>query len=159
MSACPVTSAAICKILIRPLHVFLMTDGGVMEGKGEFKSLYQRTREEKAKGQHHTQKKECFAGPPTLAGASEVGEAFAGTSVHDKQETNKWVFKIPILSDFGGQRVGDIFGDEVRGLHSTYNAKIKKQIEKSSKETRKTKNGKEYFITSDGYDQDGNFVG
>ena len=39
------------------------------------------------------------------------------------------------------------------------NAKIKKQIEKSSKETRKTKNGKEYFITSDGYDQDGNFVG
>ena len=38
---------------------------------------------------------------------------------------------------------GDIFGDEVRGLHSTYNNKIKKQIEKSSKEKRqKDKTGK-----------------
>jgi hypothetical protein len=136
-----------------------MADGGVMEGKGEFKSLYQRTREEKAKGQHHTQKKEMFAGPPTLAGASEVGEAFAKSSVHDNNTTNKWVFKIPILADLGGQRVGDIFGDEVRGLHSTYNEKIKRQVAKSSKETRKNKDGKEYFITSDGYDQDGNFVG
>jgi hypothetical protein len=69
------------------------------------------------------------------------------------------VFKIPILADLGGQRVGDIFGDEVRGLHSTYNEKIKRQVAKSSKETRKNKDGKEYFITSDGYDQDGNFVG
>ena len=131
-----------------------------MSGKGQFKSLYQKTREEKAKGHHHTQKKEYFAGPPTLAGASEVGEAFAESSVHDKKTEDKWVFRIPILADFGGQRVGDIFGDEVRGLHSTYNSKIKKQIEKSSKEKRKTdKTGKEYFITSDGYDQDGNFVG
>jgi hypothetical protein len=32
----------------------------------------QITREEKAKGRHHTQKKEMFAGPPTLAGAAEV---------------------------------------------------------------------------------------
>ena len=70
------------------------------------------------------------------------------------------MFRIPILADLGGQRVGDIFGDEVRGLHSTYNNKIKKQVEKSSKEKRKKdKSGKEYFITSDGYDQDGNFVG
>jgi len=132
--------------------------GGVLEGHGAFKSLYQRTREEKAKGQHHTQKKEMFAGPPTLAGASEVGEAFAESSVHDKKTSNKWVFRIPILADFGGQRVGDIFGDEVRGLHSTYNEKIKRQVAKSSAETRTTKGGKEYFLTSDGYDQDGNFV-
>jgi len=33
------------------------------------------------------------------------------------------------------------------------------QVEKSSKEGRKNKDGKEQFITSDGYDQDGNFVG
>ena len=91
----------------------LLSDNGVLEGHGQFKSLYQRTREEKAKGQHHTQKKEMFAGPPTLAGASEVGEAFAESSVHDKKSAKKWVFRIPILSDFGGQRVGDIFGDEV----------------------------------------------
>ena len=136
------------------------SDGGVLTGKGAFKSLFQITREQKAKGIHHTQKKEFFAGPPTLAGASEVGEAFAESSVHDKKTEQKWVFRIPILADFGGQRVGDIFGDEVRGLHSTYNNKIKKQIEKSSKEKRKKdKSGKEYFITSDGYDQDGNFVG
>ena len=132
---------------------------GMLSGQGEFKSLFQLTREQKAKGKHHTQKKETFAGPPTLAGASEVGEAFSKSSVHDKAEDSKWVFRIPILSDWGGQRVGDIFGDEVRGLHSTYNEKIKKQIEKSSKETREKKGGKEYFITSDGYDQDGNWVG
>lgn len=139
---------------------YVATNNGVLEGHGQFKSLYQRTREEKAKGQHHTQKKEMFAGPPTLAGASEVGEAFAESSVHDKKSAKKWVFRIPILSDFGGQRVGDIFGDEVRGLHSTYNEKIKKQVAKSSKDgMRKGKDGKEYFITSDGYDQDGNFVG
>jgi len=55
--------------------------------------------------------------------------------------------------------VGDIFGDEVRGIHSTYNEKIKKQVAKSSAETnKKGKDGKEYFLTSDGYDQDGNFV-
>ena len=124
-----------------------------MSGKGQFKSLYQKTREEKAKGHHHTQKKEYFAGPPTLAGASEVGEAFAESSVHDKKTEDKWVFRIPILADFGGQRVGDIFGDEVRGLHSTYNSKIKKQIEKSSKEKRKTdKTGKEYFIIHPEFD-------
>jgi hypothetical protein len=132
---------------------------GMLSGNGEFKSLFQLTREQKAKGKHHTQKKETFAGPPTLAGASEVGEAFSNSSVHDKKADNKWVFRIPILADFGGQRVGDIFGDEVRGLHSTYNEKIKKQVEKSSKEKRQKKCGKEYFITSDGYDQDGNFVG
>jgi len=137
-----------------------ISDGGVLTGKGAFKSLFQLTREQKAKGIHHTQKKEFFAGPPTLAGASEVGEAFAESSVHDKKTEQKWVFRIPILADLGGQRVGDIFGDEVRGLHSTYNNKIKKQVEKSSKEKRtKDKSGKEYFITSDGYDQDGNFVG
>jgi len=80
--------------------------------------------------------------------------------VHDKENTNKWVWRIPIISDFGGQRVGDIFGDEVRGLHSTYNSKIKKQVEKSAKEKReRTADGREKFITSDGYDQDGNFVG
>ena len=51
-------------------------------------------------------------------------------------------------------------GDEVRGLHSTYNSKIKKQVEKSAKEKReRTADGREKFITSDGYDQDGNFVG
>ena len=35
----------------------------------------------------------------------------------------------------------------------------RRQVEKSSKEGISKKNGKEYFITSDGYDQDGNFVG
>lgn len=135
------------------------SDAGVLEGHGQFKSLFQITREQKAKGQHHTQKKELFAGPPTLAGASEVGEAFAKSSVHDKKGDKKWIVKIPFLSDFGGQRVGDIFGDEVRGLHSTYNEKIKKQVAKSSAEKTVKKGGKEYFITSDGYDQDGNFVG
>lgn len=138
---------------------FASSSPGMLSGNGEFKSLFQLTREQKAKGKHHTQKKETFAGPPTLAGASEVGEAFSNSSVHDKKSESKWVFRIPILADFGGQRVGDIFGDEVRGLHSTYNEKIKRQIEKSSKEKRETKGGKEYFITSDGYDQDGNFVG
>jgi len=138
---------------------FQASTGGMLEGHGAFKSLFQKTREEKAKGQHHTQKKEMFAGPPTLAGASEVGEAFAESSVHDKKTSSKWVFRIPILSDYGGQRVGDIFGDEVRGIHSTYNEKIKKQVAKSSAETnKKGKDGKEYFLTSDGYDQDGNFV-
>ena len=132
----------------------------MLEGHGQFKSLFQITREERAKGKHHTQKKECFAGPPTLAGASEVGEAFAGSSVHDKKGDKKWVIRIPILADFGGQRVGDIFGDEVRGLHSTYNEKIKRQVAKSSAEKiKKDKSGKEYFLTADGYDQDGNFVG
>merc|ERR1712216_1064306 len=105
---------------------------------GEYKSRLQITREEKAKGKHHTQKKETFAGAPTLAGAAEVGTAFAKSSVDDSGAETKWTFRIPILADFGGQRVGDIFGDEVRGLHSTYNNKIKKQIEKSSKEKRKT---------------------
>lgn len=104
---------------------------------GEYKSRLQITREEKAKGKHHTQKKETFAGAPTLAGAAEVGTAFAKSSVDDSGAETKWTFRIPILADFGGQRVGDIFGDEVRGLHSTYNNKIKKQIEKSSKEKRK----------------------
>ena len=104
---------------------------------GEYKSRLQITREEKAKGKHHTQKKETFAGAPTLAGAAEVGTAFAKSSVDDSGAEAKWTFRIPILADFGGQRVGDIFGDEVRGLHSTYNNKIKKQIEKSSKEKRK----------------------
>jgi len=133
---------------------------GVMTGMGEYKSLFIKTREEKKKGHHHTQKKETFAGAPTLAGAAEVGEAFAKSSVHDKGNTNKWVWRIPIISDFGGQRVGDIFGDEVRGLHSTYNSKIKKQVEKSAAEKReRTADGREKFITSDGYDQDGNFVG
>ena len=32
----------------------------------------QITREQKRKGKHHTQKKETFAGAPTLAGAAEV---------------------------------------------------------------------------------------
>ena len=104
---------------------------------GEYKSRLQITREEKVKGKHHTQKKETFAGAPTLAGAAEVGTAFAKSSVDDSGAETKWTFRIPILADFGGQRVGDIFGDEVRGLHSTYNNKIKKQIEKSSKEKRK----------------------
>lgn len=140
---------------------FEKADGGdgLLNGMGEFKSMLTITREQKRKGKHHTQKKETFAGAPTLAGAAEVGEAFAKSSVHDKDSSKKWVFRIPILADFGGQRVGDIFGDEVRGLHSTYNEKIKRQVEKSSKEGRNIKNGKEYFITSDGYDQDGNFVG
>jgi hypothetical protein len=44
---------------------------------GDFKSLVQVTREEKAKGKHHTQKKETFAGAPTLAGAAEVHLGFA----------------------------------------------------------------------------------
>jgi len=132
---------------------------GLLAGMGTFKSTLAVTREQKQKGHHHTQKKEMFAGPPTLAGAAEVGEAFAKSSVHDKGSDNKWVFRIPILSDFGGQRVGDIWGDEVRGLHSTYNEKIKRQVEKSSKEGITKKNGKEYFITADGYDQDGKFVG
>ena len=48
----------------------------------------------------------------------------------------------------------------MRGLHSTYNSKIKKQVEKSAAEKReRTADGREKFITSDGYDQDGNFVG
>ena len=96
-----------------------------MAGMGEYKSRLQITREEKAKGKHHTQKKETFAGAPTLAGAAEVGTAFAKSSVDDSGAETKWTFRIPILADFGGQRVGDIFGDEVRGLHSTYNNKIK----------------------------------
>jgi len=139
---------------------YSVSGDGLMAGMGEYKSRLQITREEKAKGKHHTQKKETFAGAPTLAGAAEVGTAFAKSSVDDSGAETKWTFRIPILADFGGQRVGDIFGDEVRGLHSTYNNKIKKQIEKSSQEKRKKdKTGKEYFITSDGYDQDGNYVG
>mmetsp|Transcript_28891 Transcript_28891/g.60682 ORF Transcript_28891/g.60682 Transcript_28891/m.60682 type:complete len:346 (-) Transcript_28891:87-1124(-) len=101
---------------------------GLLGGCGTFKSLYQRTREEKAKGIHHTQKREMFAGPPTLQGASEVGAAFAGSSVHDAKDGKKWVFRIPILADFGGQTVKDVFGGEVRGLHSTYNNQIKAQV-------------------------------
>ena len=45
---------------------------GLLTGYGSYKSLFQRTREEKARGIHHTQKKELFAGPPTLAGVNEV---------------------------------------------------------------------------------------
>ena len=29
--------------------------------------------------------------------------AFAGSSVHDAKDEKKWVFRIPILADFGGQ--------------------------------------------------------
>jgi len=84
--------------------------------------------------------------------------AFAGSSVHDAKDGKKWVFRIPILADFGGQvkkqrpyfvnyvwsagggscsrmlRLGmvqtvkDVFGGEVRGLHSTYNNQIKAQV-------------------------------
>jgi len=115
---------------------------GLLSGCGTFKSLYQRTREEKAKGIHHTQKREMFAGPPTLQGASEVGAAFAGSSVHDAKDEKKWVFRIPILADFGGQTVKDVFGGEVRGLHSTYNNQIKAQVERSSKDTGEKGKGK-----------------
>ncbi len=76
--------------------------------------------------------------------------AFAGSSVHDAKDEKKWVFRIPILADFGGQvpsllnrgllvrlvlncgcvvqTVKDVFGGEVRGLHSTYNNQIKAQV-------------------------------
>mmetsp|Transcript_42514 Transcript_42514/g.66591 ORF Transcript_42514/g.66591 Transcript_42514/m.66591 type:complete len:296 (-) Transcript_42514:1430-2317(-) len=109
-------------------------DPGLLTGYGQYKSLYQRTREEKKAGIHHTQKREMFAGPPTLAGASEVGAAFAGSSVHDAKAEKKWVFRIPILADFGGQTVKDVFGGEVKGLHSTYGNKVKEQVEKASKD-------------------------
>jgi len=125
------------------------TEGdGLLTGYGGYKSLYQRTREEKARGKHHTQKKELFAGPPTLAGASEVGEAFAKSSKHDGQDTKKWVFRIPLVAQFGGQTVQDVFGGEVKGLHSTYNNQIKKQVEKSSTETDGP------IMTADGYSID-----
>jgi len=117
-------------------------DPGLLTGYGGYKSLYQRTREEKARGTHHTQKKEMFAGPPTLAGASEVGEAFSNSSVHDKKGAKTWVFRIPLVAQFGGQTVNDIFGDEVRGLHSTYNNQIKKQVERSMAEGKETKGKK-----------------
>lgn len=121
---------------------------GLLTGYGGYKSLYQRTREEKARGNHHTQKKELFAGPPTLAGASEVGEAFAKSSVGDKSDTKKWVFRVPLVAQFGGQTVQDVFGGEVKGLHSTYNNQIKKQVEKSSAESDGP------VMTADGYSID-----
>jgi hypothetical protein len=123
---------------------------------GGYKSLYQRTREEKARGTHHTQKKEMFAGPPTLAGASEVGEAFAKSSVNDKGGESKWVFRVPLVAQFGGQTVNDIFGDEVRGLHSTYNAKIKKQVERSMAEGKEGAKDKKSSPEKDGSEKDGN---
>ena len=111
----------------------------LLTGYGGYKSLYQKSREEKKRGTHHTQRKEMFAGPPTLAGASEVGEAFAATSQHDGKDQKKWVFRIPIISDFGGQTVKEVFGGEVRGLHSTYNSQIKEQVQRHQDEVRKEK--------------------
>ena len=91
-----------------------------------------------------------FAGPPTLAGASEVGEAFAKSSVNDKGGESKWVFRVPLVAQFGGQTVNDIFGDEVRGLHSTYNAKIKKQVERSMAEGKEGAKDKKSSPEKDG---------
>ena len=31
------------------------------------------------------------------------GAAFAGSSIHDGKDEKKWVFRIPILADLGGQ--------------------------------------------------------
>mmetsp|Transcript_13718 Transcript_13718/g.35080 ORF Transcript_13718/g.35080 Transcript_13718/m.35080 type:complete len:315 (-) Transcript_13718:112-1056(-) len=121
---------------------------GLLTGYGGYKSLYQRTREEKARGMHHTQKKELFAGPPTLAGAGEVGEAFAHSSQADGKDSKKWVFSVPLVAQFGGSTVQDVFGDDVKGLHSTYNNQIKKQVEKSSAEADGP------VMTSDGYSLD-----
>ncbi|EKX45164.1 hypothetical protein GUITHDRAFT_108809 [Guillardia theta CCMP2712] len=112
---------------------------GLLTGYGSYKSLFQRTREEKARGIHHTQKKELFAGPPTLAGVNEVGAAYAETSVHDQKGEKKFVIEIPLLRQLGlGARIKDIYGeDDIRGQHSTYGNKIKRQVEKQQKEAGK----------------------
>jgi hypothetical protein len=55
----------------------------------------------------------------TRAESREVAEtgvgraAFAGSSVHDAKDDKKWVFRIPILADFGGQ-VGPPFNPVLR---------------------------------------------
>eukprot|EP00960_Hanusia_phi_P034064 750817-Hanusia_phi.AAC.3 len=112
---------------------------GLLTGFGSYKSLFQRTREEKARGIHHTQKKELFAGPPTLAGVNEVGAAYAETSVYDKKGDKKFVIEIPFLRQLGlGARIKDIYGeDDIRGQHSTYGNKIKRQVEKQQNEAGK----------------------
>ena len=118
------------------------------------------------------------------------GAAFAGSSIHDGKDEKKWVFRIPILADLGGQvpvalagprisryvrarvrvracacvraracvracvhsilnrpllgafvlqTVKDVFGNEVRGLHSTYNNQIKEQVPRPRPRPRPTR--------------------
>ncbi len=55
----------------------------------------------------------CRFRPFRYTGASEVGEAFAATSKDDGKGTKKYVFRVPIISQFGGSTVQEVFGGEV----------------------------------------------
>jgi len=115
---------------------------GLLTGFGEHESLYMRMKREKKLGIHHSQRREKVAGPPTLGGAAEVGAAFSESGVDDPKSGKKFVIRIPLL----GQTVKEIFGDEVRGLHSTYGEQIKEQVKRSAKD----KDGNEVKASGNG---------
>lgn len=112
---------------------------GLLNGYGQHESLYMRMKREKKLGIHHSQRREKVAGPPTLGGAAEVGAAFAETGADDPKYAKKFVITVPLL----GQTVKEIFGGEVRGIHSTYGNKVKEQVKKSSKNSPGKENARE----------------